>query len=301
MTRPHPAQISLNLHMQRHPASTSSTSNRWAWMGAGLGCVLAVITQAPAHWLTQAIEQASNERVLLPDPQGTVWNGSAQWVLNEGPLNIATSANLVRPASTTSLPTRVTWQLGPRIDVANLRLAFSATLASACCTPQPVRIDVSPLWRGVRVQVSDHTSNWPASWLVGLGAPWNTIQPEGQMQLHTTQLQWTYQAGKALSPAQNHGHLQGQAELQMQKLSTRLSTLRPLGTYRVRVQGGDTMTLTLDTLEGSLLLQGTGQLHNGRVRFTGEASAAPDAEAALSNLLNILGQRQGAKSILKMG
>ena len=37
------------------------------------------------------------------------------------------------------------------------------------------------------------------------------------------------------------------------------------------------------------------------VRFNGEASAAPDAEAALSNLLSILGQRQGAKSILKMG
>ena len=111
--------------------------------------------------------------------------------------------------------------------------------------------------------------------------------------LHTTQLQWTQQAGKET--------LRGQAELQMQQLSTRLSTMRPLGSYRVRVQGGDTVALTLDTLEGSLLLQGTGRLLNGRVRFSGEASAAPESEAALSNLLNILGQRQGAKSILKMG
>jgi general secretion pathway protein N len=254
---------------------------------------LALITQAPAHWLTHAIEQASGERVLLPDAQGTVWNGSAQWVLNEGPLNIAATPNTARPASTTALPTRVTWQLGPRIDWANVRLNLSATVASACCTPQPVRVDVSPLWRGLRVQVSDHTSHWPASWLVGLGAPWNTVQPEGQMQLHTTQLQWTQQTGKET--------LLGQAELQMQQLSTRLSTLRPLGSYRVRVQGGDAVALTLDTLEGSLLLQGTGQLLNGRVQFNGEATAAPDAQAALSNLLNILGQRQGAKSILKMG
>ncbi len=280
--------------MQRQrPAVTPRTSTRWAWTGAGLGLALAFITQAPAHWLTHAIEQASGERVLLPDAQGTVWNGSAQWVLNEGPLNIATSANLARPASTTALPTRVTWQLGPRIDFSNLRLALSAKVASTCCTPQPVRVDVSPLWRGVRVQVSDHTSNWPASWLIGLGAPWNTVQPEGQMQLQTTQLQWTQQAGQE--------RLQGQAELQMQQLSTRLSTLRPLGSYRVRVQGGDTIALTLDTLEGSLRLQGNGQLQNGHVRFNGEASAAPDAEAALSNLLNILGQRQGAKSILKLG
>jgi general secretion pathway protein N len=262
-------------------------------MGASLGLALAFITQAPAHWLTRAIEQASGERVLLPDAQGTVWNGSAQWVLNEGPLNNTVSVNLARPSNTTALPTRVTWQLGPRVDLANLNFAFSATLASGCCTPQPVRVDVLPLWRGVRVQVSDHTSSWPASWLVGLGAPWNTIQPEGRMQLQTTQLQWTHQAGQE--------QLQGLAELQMQQLSTRLSTLRPLGTYRVRVQGGEAMAITLDTLEGSLLLKGTGQLHHGRVRFNGEASAAPDAEAALSNLLNILGQRQGAKSILKMG
>jgi general secretion pathway protein N len=37
------------------------------------------------------------------------------------------------------------------------------------------------------------------------------------------------------------------------------------------------------------------------VQFNGEASAAPDAQDALSNLLNVLGQRQGNKSILKMG
>ena len=271
--------------MQRlNPAFRPSASNRWAWTGAGLGLALALITQAPAHWLTRTIEQASGERVLLQDPQGTVWNGSAQWVLNEGPLNLA---------NTTALPTRVTWQLGPHLDFANLRLALSATVASACCTPQPVRVDVSPLWRGVRVQVSDHTSHWPANWLVGLGAPWNTVQPEGQLQLQTSHLQWTQQAGKE--------QLQGEAELQLQKLATRLSTLRPLGSYRLRVQGGDAIALTLDTLEGSLLLQGTGQLHNGHLRFNGEASAAPDAEAALSNLLNILGQRQGSKSILKMG
>ncbi len=279
--------------MQRNPISPPRTGTRWAWIGASLGLALAFTTQAPAHWLTHAIEQASGERVLLSDAQGTVWNGSAQWVLNEGPLNIAATPNMARPANTTALPTRVTWQLGPRIDFTHLRLALSANIASACCTPQPVRVDVSPLWRGLRVQVHNHTSSWPASWLVGLGAPWNTVQPEGQMQLQTTQLQWTQQAGTE--------QLLGTADLQMQQLSTRLSTLRPLGSYRVRVQGGDTVAITLDTLEGSLLLQGTGQLQNGRVRFDGEASAAPDAEAALSNLLNILGQRQGAKSILKMG
>jgi len=281
------------MRRQQPPQHPSTHSARWAYTGVGLGLALALITQAPAHWLTQTIEHLSGERMLLQNPQGTVWQGSAQWALNEGPLNLAASANSAQWASTTALPTRITWQLGPRVDFAHLRLAFSATLASACCTPQAIRVDLSPLWRGMRLSVADHTSHWPAAWLVGLGAPWNTVQPEGHLQLATKDLQWTYQAG--------HTQLQGQAELQLQQLATRLSTLRPLGSYRVRVQGGDTMALSLDTLEGNLLLQGSGQWQNGHLQFNGEASAAPDAQAALSNLLNILGSRQGTKSILKMG
>ncbi|WP_310625899.1 type II secretion system protein N [Limnohabitans sp.] len=281
--------------MQRQRATPPhhKPRHRWAWTGAGLGLALALITQAPAYWLTQTVEHLSGERMLLQDPQGTVWQGSAQWVLNEGPLNTAASSHTAQLANTTALPTRVTWQLGPRVDLAHLRLTLSATLASACCTPQPLQMEISPMWLGVRLTMSDRTSNWPAAWLVGLGAPWNTVQPEGQMQLQTQGLQWTYQAGQT--------QMQGQAELQLQQLATRLSTLRPLGSYRLRVQGGDTVALTLDTLDGSLRLEGSGQLQNGRVQFNGEASATPDAQAALSNLLNILGSRQGAKSILKMG
>jgi general secretion pathway protein N len=279
--------------MQRQESATSNLSKRCAWMGASMGVVLAIVTQAPAHWLTHTLEQVSGERLLLPDAQGTIWNGSAQWMWNEGSLHTASSPHLVRATNTTALPTRVTWQIGPRIDFANLRLTLNAQIASACCTPQPVHVAVSPMWRGVRVAVSNHTSNWPASWLVGLGAPWNTVQPEGHIQLQTTELQWSQQAGKEM--------MQGQVELQMQQLSTRLSTLRPLGSYRVRLEGGNDIALTLDTLEGSLQLSGSGQLRNGHVRFDGEASARPGSENALSNLLNILGQRQGAKSILKMG
>jgi len=38
-----------------------------------------------------------------------------------------------------------------------------------------------------------------------------------------------------------------------------------------------------------------------RLRFTGEASAAEGQEASFDNLLNILGRRQGARSLLSLG
>ncbi len=123
------------------------------------------------------------------------------------------------------------------------------------------------------------------------------MQPEGQMLLRTQGLQW--QQPWSLAHAQPK--LTGEVELQWLQFSTRLSTLRPLGNYRVVVKGGDTMQVTLDTLEGSLQLQGRGEWQQGRLRFRGEAKAQTDAEAAVSNLLNVLGQRRGNVSFMELG
>ena len=98
--------------------------------------------------------------------------------------------------------------------------------------------------------------------------------------------------------------LQGQAQLDALGMSTRLSTLRPMGSYRLVLQGGrhgEAPTLQLSTLDGALLLSGSGQWVGQRLRFTGEARAAPEREAALANLLNIIGRRSGARSIITLG
>ena len=60
-------------------------------------------------------------------------------------------------------------------------------------------------------------------------------------------------------------------------------------------------SLTLTTTEGSLHLTGNGTLGAGGMRFRGEARAAEGQEAALSNLLNIIGRREGARSVISIG
>ena len=174
-----------------------------------------------------------------------------------------------------------------------MRWVMRAQLQSACCTPEPLRLAISLGWQGLRIDVANQQSKWPAHWLVGLGAPWNTVQPAGSLQLRTENVVWLSNAQTPMA--------QGVAELTLSQLASPLSTLRPLGTYRLRVQGGDTMAVSLATLEGGLQLSGNGQWANGRLKFKGEARAQPALEAALSNLLNILGQRQGAISILELG
>ncbi len=264
----------------------SCRSAGWAWLGAALGLVLGLLTQAPAAWLASGVAQASAGRVLLKHPQGTVWQGSAQWALSDGQPGAHTFEN-----HDVALPTPLHWQLGPQWSLAH-GLTLGLRLHSECCTPQPVHLSIAPLWRGVSVRVANLQTQWPAHWLVGLGAPWNTLQPEAQLQVTSQDLHWSLRSGSA--------QLSGQAEVHVMQLSTRLSTLRPLGSYRLQVQGGDTIALHLDTLEGSLQLRGQGQWLAQRLLFKGEATAEPEFEAALSNLLNVLGQRRGAKSIMEL-
>jgi general secretion pathway protein N len=59
--------------------------------------------------------------------------------------------------------------------------------------------------------------------------------------------------------------------------------------------------MIVTTRDGSLRLSGTGRWNGQAMRFSGEASAAPGREDALSNLLNIIGRRDGARSIITLG
>ena len=255
-------------------------STKWSITGALIGACFALVTQAPASWLANAVSKASQHRFVLQNAQGTVWRGSAIALLADGNQGMR-------------LPSRLHWDFASGFDRSLMRLVMRAQIKSECCTPEPLQLAVSMGWQGIRIDIANQQSQWPAHWLVGLGSPWNTVQPEGSMQLRTENLMWQSNLGTA--------KVQGLAELTLSQLATPLSTLRPLGTYRLRVQGGDTMAVTLATLEGGLQLSGNGQWANGRLRFKGEARAQPAFEAALSNLLNILGQRQGAISIMELG
>jgi general secretion pathway protein N len=245
--------------------------------GGVLGVLCALVLFAPARWLAAAVERATGAQVLLLDARGTVWDGSAQLVLTGGSGSTDAAA----------LPGRVSWELQALWDGA------AARVRTECCTPQP--LDLRARWRpgGVRVQVGDAVSQWPARVVAGLGTPWNTLQLDGEVRLATQGLSVEWVEGRPV--------VAGRAELVALRVASRLSTLRPMGSYRITLEGGAQATLRLETLEGSLQLSGTGQWVGRRLRFRGEASAVPGREAALANLLNIIGRRTGERSLISIG
>ena len=110
------------------------------------------------------------------------------------------------------------------------------------------------------------------------------------------------------SPARGGGgklRLEGGLSIELRDLSSRMAPLPVLGSYRLDVQGlpggAEGSRLQLHTLGGALQLSGDGQFSGQRLRFRGQATAAPGQEAALSNLLNIIGRRQGALSVISIG
>ncbi|PKO60561.1 MAG: general secretion pathway protein GspN [Betaproteobacteria bacterium HGW-Betaproteobacteria-18] len=249
----------------------------WALAGALLGLTLSTLIFAPARWLATLVQQASRGQVLLMEARGTVWTGSARVTLTGG----AGSQEVA------TLPGRLDWNLTPALTGARL------LLNADCCMQQAWSMRLQPRWNGLQVLLSDARSQWPASLLAGLGTPWNTIQPQGDLHLSTQGLTLVWAAGRLL--------LTGAAQLDAINLSSHLSTLRPMGSYRFSVQGGTPVTLALTTLQGSLQISGNGQWVGGQLRFNGEASAVPEHQAALSNLLNLIGRRNGARSIIKVG
>lgn len=263
--------------MARTPRRSREVPWSWAAAGAAAGFVLALLLFAPARWLAAAVTGVTGGQVLLADARGTVWNGTARLVLTGG----------TGSTDAATLPGRVSWQLRPRWDGALARLAAD------CCTPQPVELRAHLRFGGLRLQVGDSQSQWPAAVVAGLGTPWNTLQLEGEVRLATQGLSVEWVEGRP--------RVGGRAELMALRVASRLSTLRPMGSYRITLQGGTQATLRLDTLEGSLQLSGTGQWVGSRLRFRGEASAVPGREAALANLLNIIGRRTGERSVITIG
>ena len=238
------------------------------WFAAGAVTIaLTVLANCPASWMASLLEKQTDGRLTLGDPQGSLWRGSAF---------IGGAAGGNEPV-TPLLPGRFVWQLSPLVLLG--RVNFS--LENPQALNQPVQVSGS--WS--EWQVSPATMMLSADRLAGLGAPLNTVQPSGAMQLSWGPLQ-VVRDGPQIG-------LNGSVTLDLRDIASRMSPVRPLGSYFVKVDWrGAQATLQLNTVRGPLLLNGGGAINHGRLQFSGTAEAAAGQQERLANLLNLLGQRR---------
>jgi len=248
---------------------------------AAMGAAVIIATMAPASLAGLAVHAWTRGLVTLGEPAGTIWNGQADIILSGGDTAAATSA-------ATRLPGRLAWRLAPgRLLLGTVDLTL--TDAAVLDTPLALRMDrTSAMADPDRLRL-------PASVLLALGAPWNTIRPGGELQL-----QWDTLHLK-------DGALRGALRAEWIEASSRLSPVVPFGHYRLVADGVfDGATLRLETVSGPMEMTGNGTIAGGnQVRFRGNARVQAGTDTAtatqLSGLISLLGRRDGDGAILNFG
>ena len=199
----------------------------------------------------------------LIDARGTVWHGSALLGVSDG-------------RQTTLAPGRLEWRVDSPLSV---RISHP-------WLREPLEVSVAPQKKGF----AKGTARVPAAMLAAAGAPFNTLRPAGILEIN-----WT-------DAVLGGAGLAGQVQIDWREAQSAVSTVAPLGTYRLRLTGaGQRAVLELETLSGPLRMQGNGTWESGRVRFNGVATAEPGMQGALNGLLGLLGRRSGDKVLLAIG
>lgn len=218
--------------------------------------------RAPAAWLGDWMQTHGKFRLL--DARGTVWQGSALLGISNG-------------RETTLVPGRIEWTidaLAPQRIAGRISHPWLAA---------PLAIAVA----SDGIQVARGSARLPAGVLAGTGAPFNTLRPGGLLEVAWTDSQI------------RGGALTGEVQVDWRDAQSALSTVVPLGTYRVRLKGtGGSPTIDLATLAGPLQMQGKGTMEGSRIHFNGIATAEPAMQGALNGLLGLLGMRSGDKVLL---
>ncbi|AOY92433.1 general secretion pathway protein GspN [Cupriavidus sp. USMAA2-4] len=263
------------LRLRRPAAPAPRGWRRLGWLALGALVVgLTTLAALPAAWIADSVAAQSGQKLLLADAQGTLWQGSATLALSAGSGS----------ETATVLPGRLQWTVAfwP-LFTGRLRVTVRHTEAM----DTPVALTVAP--GGWQAQAG--ALRLPATLLEGLGAPFNSLRPDGRMQLDWTALNGSFSA----SGGQPAGHL----TLRLDNLSSAVSRLRPLGSYRAEIDwSGGGGKLRLHTVNGPLHLEGDGTLGR-QARFEGTAFADPDAAAQLVGLLSLLGRREDNVTTLR--
>jgi hypothetical protein len=227
--------------------------------------LLFLIVEMPAVWFAWGLNQVTHGTVRLDPIGGSLWSGNGKLVVyypQSTPHDLGAAEWNINPIWLFAGRLQIHWQASAQdtsIDT-TLRLGFGQT--------QLVDTDIAFPAQSV-------STFYPAATL---------LSPKGQVRVHTAKL----------SIDQNG--IEGNGEILWQNAGSTLTSVQPLGDYRLEITGaGKTANLKLATTRGDLEFTGAGQwkLASGKIQLNGSATARGRAEE-LEPLLRLIGNDQGA-------
>ena len=265
------------------------------WAALVLSCLVVLVRQMPISWVSGSLASQTACRVMLQQPIGTIWQGSAALAFSEPN---ATEGGCRDPMSVTE---RFHWATSCKLFSlsCNTELQFAA-LEQA----QQIR------WSLGKTQIAANDIKLPANVLEGLGNPWSTLRPRGELGARWTDINLAGPIGNYTAFGASNTPSSGVIRIIISNLTSPISPVKPLGGYEIAANIADTgMNWTLSTTSGPLLLKGQGEFSNkgnsggagkgAGMHFSGEASASPESQESLIGLLSLLGKKEGDTYRLK--
>jgi len=216
--------------------------------------VVALVATLPATWISRALERVSSEKLLLRDPAGTIWSGSARVYASE--------------------------HSGPPLELGELRWKtawtrlFTGKLATDVAfggSSPPMHVELSPF--GLSVQGLD--VSLPGRALASFAPALETFGPQGVLRVRSDNLR--VEADSIL----------GLAEIEWRQVRFSRAPGLVLGSHVARLRGGGSkVDIELGTLDGPLRLSGKGTWDpKAGLAMAGSAEHGPQGPPALVEFL----------------
>jgi general secretion pathway protein N len=235
----------------------------WCAIAAlSVGATLVVLL--PAAWLAPRLAEATGGRLSVREVDGSIWRGSGQLYLAAPGL----------PDAARALPGRLDWRTaGLPLFLGRLEVELSDPALLKEPVALTVERDASSIAAGGLALPLDE--------LGALGAPFNTLEFTGRAQCEWGA--WRIERGR----------MSGHAQIRLLELASPLSSVRPLGSYRIDLDAKrEGVALDLVTEQGPLVLDARGLIGGEGLALSGHARAEPEAADRLADLLGILGKRE---------
>ena len=222
--------------------------------------LLTLLITAPASLLDSCLQYASKGHLILANSSGTMWDGSATSALRTRDGHLVALQFLRWKVVTPSLLTgkihmQLQWDDQPPASATEAIISFN------------------------QVELRHVQLNLPARILDEATPMLKPAQLRGQLQVQGEHLIFSKRG------------IDGAATIDWQQASSAISSLAPLGNYRMAVNAaGDRINIGLSTTSGMLLLEGDGNWLAGRgLEFRGKAQASAENYTSLKELLHQLG------------
>lgn len=227
--------------------------------------LLFLIIEMPASWFAWGLNRYTQGTVRLDPTAGSLWSGNGRLVVYYPPTK-------PHDFGKTEWSVNPFWLLAGRVQL------------SLQADHQDKQIKTTLGIARNSFVLSDTEAEFSASFAAQLYSPLSLISPQGKVRISAE--------GLTLAP----DRMEGAATLEWLNAGSNLSSVQPLGDYRLEITGAEkNANLKLATLRGDLEFTGQGQWQpqTGQVQING--SALPRARAGeLESLLNMIGPDQGS-------